>query len=309
LERSLKSPISSLNLLRAFEAAARHGSLTRAAEELLVQQPAVSRQVKELERQMGVQLFRRGSDGLSITPEGAKLFQVATSAISSMYHVVDELRETQGQKALTVNASIGMTNLWLLPRIEKFKRVHPEINVEIWTRDHKEDPRAKDAALRIFFGVPPQDVGEDHIIFREKLILLAAPKVIGEGAGLKPLDLMRVRLLRLGDEDYLNDWSHFFSGAGLEPPQPDAASTFRSFTVYLHALRSGQGVGIGWATLMDDLLASGELEQVSHMAHETDRAFYCDTDAPHDPHVRRFISWLAKEGKAASERNGSARGS
>src|SRR5450755_3358000 len=122
--------LPSLDLLKGFEAAARHMSFTKAAAELFVTQSAISRQVKALEDQLGVPLFRRRHRELLLTEAGQTLLKTTTDVLRQLRETTARLRTGRGGM-LTVAATISFASLWLVPRLNAFRKLHPEIDVRI----------------------------------------------------------------------------------------------------------------------------------------------------------------------------------
>src|SRR5215207_6172325 len=125
-----------LDLLVGFESAARHLSFTKAGEELYLTQSAVSRQIKELEDQLGVPLFQRRHRALALTEAGHQFYAAAAQALSTMRTATERLRSQTGRKALSVTTTHSFASLWLIPRLAGFTRDHPGVDVRI-TADTK----------------------------------------------------------------------------------------------------------------------------------------------------------------------------
>src|SRR5262245_28237809 len=120
--------LPSLDLLRGFEAAARHLSFTKAAAELFLTQSAVSRQVQALEEQLGVPLFERGHRQIHLTDAGLDLQRAAAEALRLLAEASGRIRRQAGKQAMTVSCSIGFASLWLVPRLVDFREQHPEVD-------------------------------------------------------------------------------------------------------------------------------------------------------------------------------------
>jgi len=149
--------LPSLNGLRAFECAARHMSFTRAAEELNVTQTAISHQIRRLEDELGVRLFMRSKDGLTLTDEGNAYFPGVRSAFLELRHSTERLQEVNNQSVLTISTLVSVASKWLLPRLPSFREAHPEIDVRISALTRLVDFRKVgiDAAIRYGKGEWP----------------------------------------------------------------------------------------------------------------------------------------------------------
>ena len=120
-----------LNFISGFEAAARNLSFTRAADELFITQSAVSKQIKALEEDLGVALFERRTRELVLTREGRALYRVASELLEWLQQATDKIRVGAGNRQLAITASTGFTSLWLIPRLKRFRKLHPNIDVRI----------------------------------------------------------------------------------------------------------------------------------------------------------------------------------
>src|SRR3954463_1227097 len=138
-----RNVLPSLDLLQGFEAAARYLSFTKAGEELFITQSAVSRQIKELEDQLGVELFHRRHRALALTQAGQQLYTAAAQVLTTMRTATSRLRAQNGKRPLAVTTTASFAALWLIPRLAGFRRTHPEVDVRITA-----DPRAADPPAR-----------------------------------------------------------------------------------------------------------------------------------------------------------------
>ncbi len=123
--------LASLDLIRGFVAVGRRMSITLAAEDLCLTQSALSRQVHALEDLLGIALFKRGYRSISFTPEGERLFRTADTAVQQLQDVFETLNQPQGRMPVTITASIGVTGLWLLPRLNRFQQRHPNLDLRV----------------------------------------------------------------------------------------------------------------------------------------------------------------------------------
>jgi len=143
--------LPSLDLLKGFEAAARLLSFTRAGEELHLTQSAVSRQIKELEEQLGVALFERRHRALGLTEAGRALFPAATQVLQAMREATDRLRALSARRALAVTTTHSFAALWLIPRLARFTRTHPGVDVRI-AADTRVQDLERGQTLRVVNG-------------------------------------------------------------------------------------------------------------------------------------------------------------
>lgn len=282
-------------LLNAFEAVARHGSFSRAAAELNVLQPAVSRRVARLEEELGVSLMRRTRPMVTLTPEGQALFGAVSTGISQITSAMARVSRRPENSPLVINTTIGFASCFLLRRLNQFSELHPEIMIELISRDLNDGYREEGCDIITVFESTERLPGvEQSRIFEEEMIAVCSPSykqrhpVLGH-------DFAGHRLLHLTVGIHGEDWKRFCAGTGDAVASPAPADRFTSFMVYLQAAMNGDGIAIGWSHLLQDHLDSGQLVLASDRRVETDRGYFCcithqgrKRDA-----TRLFSNWLA----------------
>ena len=248
----------SLNALATFEAAARHLSFTRAAHELGVLQPAVSRQIIDLERRLSTTLFERTRPLLGLTPDGVQLYRAVSAGLGQINEALDFLQARTRTRTLVANATIGLASCFLMSRLADFEARHPDCQLELVTRDQNAsfDVRACDV---VFEFDRPRALGiRSFQLFGEEMIALRAPD-FADPSGLTPAELAQQPLLCLASPQHRADWNRYLAAAGVESPAPRFAQQYSSFMVYLQAILDGRGIGLGWRHLLDEHLAAGRL--------------------------------------------------
>jgi DNA-binding transcriptional LysR family regulator len=290
----LMRELPNLSLFTVFESAARLLSFTRAAEELNVQQPAVSRQIAALESEIGTKLFLRSKPVLTLTPEGEALFSAVSSGLNEIQRTLDGIRDARRKKVLVVNAAIGFASCFLIPRLAGFQTLHPEIEMELVTRDQNRafDPRLCDVVVVFQEGILP--CAESKRVFAEELCAVCAPQVLPDGEMLSPAELASSRLLHLSSPEHAKDWETYLAGSGSSPPLSNRLDRFISFMVYLHAIQLGNGIGLGWSHITDDLIATGRLRLASERKVKTARGYHCCIldHARDKPEAHAFMDWV-----------------
>src|SRR5215471_3997873 len=168
--------LTSLDLIRGFVAVGRRMSITLAAEDLFLTQSAVSRQVRTLEKMLGVKLLVRGHRSISFTSEGERLFRGADAAIKQLQGVIGAIR-TNASRPVTITTAIGVAGLWLIPRLGDFLRQHPDIDVRISAINKLSDLRADGLDLAVRYG-PPEDAPAGAMrLFGETVAPVAHPSL------------------------------------------------------------------------------------------------------------------------------------
>src|SRR5580765_2289640 len=184
-----RSHLPDLDLLVGFEAAARHLSFTRAGEELFLTQSAVSRQIKELEEQLGVELFQRRHRALALTDAGKSFYASAAQVLTTMRAATDRLRAQAGKKGLSVTTTHSFAALWLIPRLAGFTRTHPGVDVRIMADSRVLDLERDGLDVAIRHG-PAALAGPDAIrLMGERVFPVLSPKLLKKIPLRKPADL------------------------------------------------------------------------------------------------------------------------
>lgn len=286
--------LPSLNLLAAFECAARHLSFTRAARELNVQQPAVSRQVAALEQELGTALFSRTKPLLTLTREGQDLQAAVSKGLTGIRQCVDGIRDAHKRDVLVVNAAIGLTSLFLMPRLGAFQAANPDIGLEVVTRDQNAGFDATASDVVFTFGEAGLPDTTSRLILEEELYAVCVPSLLPDHGPLSPEALVEQRLLHMTSADHAGDWNRFLHGTGLTASPPGPLDRFYSFMVYLHAIENGNGIGLGWAHITDALVATGRLTLACDRRVRTGRGYYCCVmpQAMHRKDAKIFLDWL-----------------
>jgi LysR family transcriptional regulator, glycine cleavage system transcriptional activator len=291
----------SLDLLTGFEAAARHLSFTKAAEELFLTQSAVSRQIKELEDQLGVPLFHRRHRALVLTDAGQQFYAAAAQVITTMRSATERLRTQSGRKRpLSVTTTHSFAALWLIPRLAGFTRTHPGVDVRI-TADTRVQDLARDGLdLAIRHG-PPSLAGPDAVrLFGERVFPVCSPKLLKKNPLRQPSDLRNHTLLQYDDPDARHPWLHWrtwLEVAGIAELRPAATLSLSGFEQIIPAAVAGHGVALGRSPLVKDLLAEKKLVAPFKTTADPARAYFviASKAAASRPEVHEFVEWLRGE--------------
>jgi len=298
--------LPSLDLLRGFETAARLLSFTKAGEELHLTQSAVSRQIKELEDQLGAALFERRHRALALTEAGQQFYPVAAQVLAIMRSATDRLRATVGNKSLYVSTTAGFASLWLIPRLAGFARTHPGVDVRISadTRLQDLDRDGVDVAVRY---CPPALAGEDavRLFSGERVFPVCSPRLMADAKRplREPADLGRHVLLHVDDPEGRWPWLHWrvwLEVAGIPDLRPAGNLRFSGYEQVIPAAIAGHGVAMGRTPLVSEALASGELVAPFEGVAQTARAYFAKVarNASPRPEVADFVAWLRSEASA-----------
>jgi LysR family glycine cleavage system transcriptional activator len=249
--------LPNLTALRAFEAAARHESLTRAAEELNVAHPALSRQIKELEAWLGCALFHRHNRGLSLTDAGRAYRDAASQAFDLIDAATGMLRPNAplvGEQRLTLSVEPSFAQRWLVPRLGAFRAAHPAVNVIVDATREAADFRRGGADLGIRYGSGPWPGLESRKLADLENFPVCAPSLTPMPT--QPADLLDTDLLL---EEMDLPWQSWFAAVGITLNRPLRGTRFFDASHAMDVAVRGQGVALGDMILSRDDLAAGRL--------------------------------------------------
>jgi LysR family transcriptional regulator, glycine cleavage system transcriptional activator len=296
--------LPSLDLLKGFEAAARLLSFTKAGEELYLSQSAVSRQIQELEEQLGVRLFERRHRALALTEAGQTLYPAAAQALATMRAVTMRLRAGRGRQTLAVTTTHSFASLWLIPRLAGFTRAHPELDVRISAETRVLDLERDGLDLAIRHG-PAQMVGTHALrLFGERVFPVCSPKLLGDPKKplREPADLRHHVLLQYDDPDGRHPWMHWKTWLEVErltDLRPAGSLVFSGYDQIIPAAVAGHGVALGRSPLVRKMIAAGQLVAPFPRSADPARAYYAivSKNSAGRPEVAAFVNWLKEEAK------------
>ena len=300
-------PDIALDLLRVFEAAARHLSFTAAAVELGTTQPAVSQQIQRLEKQLATRLFDRVYRGIELTDAGRVLFLHVQEGLQAIQAGLEAVGARSQHEVLQVATDFAFAAYWLMPRLHRFHEANPDIDVSLVTSDRTMNMLRSEVDIAIAFGDGRFKHGDALPLFREEVFPIASPRLLaGRATPLPAAALAELPLLHLKPEVRTRwfDWSSLFRELGISQSPPSGALRFDNYTLLIQAAIAGQGVAIGWRYLVDDLLEQGLLAPLLEGRVCSDLGYYLV-----QPERKRrarlmkcFVDWLQQElGDAARQ--------
>ena len=293
--------LPALSALRTFEAAARHLSFTRAADELHVTQAAVSHQIKALEADLGVCLFRRLNRRLLLTDEGQLLMPSVRRAFDELTAGVERVRQRCLGGTLTISTTPSIAANWLASRLGRFQALRPEFEIRLMATPRLIDfaREGVDCGIRYGFGDWPGLLAER--LFNAALTVVCSPRLLEAPEPLKePADLARHTLLHALDD--MDNWRLWLRAAGVPGIDPQRGPKFESMPLALQAAISGTGVAISRGPLADEALAAGRLVKPFDLELPSECAYYFVVPEPSadQPKIEAFRSWLLEEIAAAT---------
>ena len=261
--------LPSLNGLRAFEAAARHGGFVGAADELNVTQAAVSRMVRLLEERFGFQLFDRRPNGLDLTAQGEALQPGLTAAFDAIAGVVQQVSAMRATPVLTLGVGPSFAVRWLIPRLRGFYLQHPEIDVRLSTGGAI-NPFRDDWTCGILLGDGKWAGYESELLFSTDLFPVCTKQVAARLT--HPSKLVSEELLRVAHSP--EEWPLWLAAAGVKPRGRSLGPTFDNYAMAMQAALDGIGVAIGLRPYVEDDLAAGRLVAPFSITVPKTRAWY-----------------------------------
>lgn len=284
-----------LNALRVFEAAARHLSFTRAAEELNVTQAAVSHQIKGLEAHLELKLFRRLNRALLLTDPGQAYFPPVRDALDALAQATKRLGADEQVGRLTVSTLVSFAANWLVPRLGRYRTLNPEIDVRVTTSDFHVDFARQDVDLAIRYGRGGWPGLDAVRLMTEEVFPVCSPALLRGGPPLRaPSDLDRYTLLH---DEMREDWRMWLMAAGALNIDADRGPGFSNSNLVIQAAIAGEGVALGRSVLVADDLAAGRLVRPFDMSLPGEFAYYvvCPEADAKRPKVEAFRNWLLDE--------------
>ena len=287
-----------LDLLVGFESAARHLSFTKAGEELYLTQSAVSRQIKELEDQLGTALFQRRHRALALTEAGQQFYAATAQVLATMRAATERLRAQTGKRSVSVTTTHSFAALWLIPRLAGFTRAHPGVDVRITAETRVQDLDRDGLDIAIRHG-PASLAGANAVrLMGEKVFPVCSPKLLKKTPLARPADLKNHILLQYDDPDGRHPWLHWKTWLEVEriaDLRPAGTLSFSGYEQIIPAAVAGHGVALGRSPLVRDLVASGELVAPFRSTADPARAYYAILAKRASSEAARFLEWLKEE--------------
>ena len=287
-----------LKSLRAFEAAARHLSLSKAAEELFVTPGAISQQVKLLEQFLSVQLFERRHRQIVLTDAGKMLHPGISAAFDQILVSLSTVEKFDQSRPLTVSSAPSFASKWLVPRLHRFNRKHQDIDVRFDTSTDLVDLIHGDIEVGIRFGSGKYpDLVADFLMCQE-VYPVCSPDMIDPAHPLKtPADLVHYPLLHYDypqNDTSWPDWQMWLAAAGVNNVPFNRGPRFVQVDMLMAATTNGHGVALAGSVSAEDDIRSGRLIKVFNLTFPLSFSYYivCHESRLADPRVKAFRQWL-----------------
>lgn len=297
---SVKRPAP--HTLYAFEAAARLNSFSKAAHELQITQPAVSRAIAALEVEIGEQLFVRSGPTIRLTPKGAELSSILSNAFQSVDVLLARWRSQQNRGSVLLSISSSMASHWLIPRMFEFRQLFPDVELrfELIPGAIGDAPTTADLGLRRWDV--DKTTSEESLYLPEIIQPMASPEYMRRTQSLDNATTRRQHTL-IELSDHWCDWSTFAADSGLTLPDQHKKLHFSDYSVALESAINGQGVVLGWLSVTSRLIRSGKLLAASDAYLATGATYNLVTNEAYPPNdlVRKVRAWMQAEVRADME--------
>lgn len=286
--------LPSLNALAAFEAAARHLSLTRAATELNVTPGAVSKQVKALEDQIGRPLFLRLHRALELTPQGHAVYHSLKDAFERVSNTIKQVGLSGSPRSVSIGTTMAFAQLWLMPRLGGFWTAHQDIVLDHIISDRAHEANRSGLDLRVRYGDGNFTDETATFLFGDRIVPMASPAFLARHKVKGVQDLSSLPLLSVEGVDWTwTTWADFLKAVGA-PHRRLNVRRFNSYVIALQAAQAGQGVALGWMSLVKPLIARKLLARASTAEIAAPQSFYLTWPArqPLRPEAEILRDWL-----------------
>ncbi len=290
--RPPRSPLPPLNALRAFEAAARLGSFTRAAGEIGVTPGAIAQQVRHLEAFLGFPLFLRLAQGVELTPAGREAQPRLSAAFEQLALAVQGLRTGHAGRALSIAALPCIAQLWLSPRLPTLQRAFPGLLISIAAMEQPPSGPREACDLALFYLA--EAPGDALILAEDSLFPVCTPALAERLA--TPADLAGQTLLH--DAVWRSDWARWLKHAGVGGVDAGRGPSYSLYALALAAALGGAGILIGRSSLVGPFLADGRLVAPFAAALPSGDRLTLIVPAERTPHPQRaaVVEWLRTSG-------------
>lgn len=293
----MRPRLPSLNALRTFEAAARHGSFKGAAAELCVSHSAVSHQIKQLEHSLGVELFLRKSRSVELTRVGRTYYPPLRDAFDRIAEATDVAVYSKTNTALTIQVYSTFAIRWLIPRLSLLGEQHPELQIRLVTSQSDVDFEQDDVDVCVMIGRRSRANLRYDYLFSSRIFPVCSPTMLESRSDADdPTQLAALPLLQVYPSR--RDWWAWLEANGIEGVDPDAGQQFDSYDLALNAAMQGIGVALGMEPFVNRDLSAGLLVEPfpnRRIYVPRDWFFVSREEKSEHPDVVTFRQWMLEQ--------------
>ena len=286
--------------MRLFVEVARLGSFSAAATLLGLTQPAVSYQIRRLEQQFGVGLLRRQHRGVELTAEGERLLEVAARAVGDVDALARSFRAEAQRPVVRLRTDYAFSALWLIPRMDGFRLLHPETDIQIVATQRLAAGFRDDADVAVVFGTRAEFNAVGTLLLPEKVVPVCTRGFLDRNGPFDdPRQLAGARLIHL-DAPLPSpwfDWRTYFAEFSIlrDAHAGRGDISFNTYSLVVQSALSEQGVALGWMGLVDTLLSAGMLLKAGPSLEAQDRGYWLVPPRSPNVHSERLSTWLSGE--------------
>jgi len=304
--RELRRLVHSPHHLFVFEVCARRLSFTRAAEELGVSQPAVSLAVRQLEDAIGQDLFERRHRAIRLTAAGERFYDEVSASFERLLRAAREVNRGPEAERVTLSISTAFANYWVMPRLTRLHRSHPDIDLRLQVVDKDVDLEHENVSLGIRRGRGNWDGYASASVAREELYAVASPAYLAANPRPGTIeDLLGHQFIHL-EEPFRPrpKWRDWFESFGIDYVDRGEGLRLNDYALVIQAAMAGEGVAMGWRHVTESLIAKRLLVPVLPQSWVTGEEFHliwsCNTELSNA--AQRVRDWIIEEARAASLR-------
>ncbi len=286
--------LPSLRGLQAFEAVARLGNLTAAADSLGITASAVSHRIRGLEKELGLSLLQRSPRGLSLTAAGRGYQGAVQTAFADLAKATSDLLGPDLSRPLTISLTSEIGLRWLMPRFHRFRAQYPDIDTALLSTYDVADLQAGEADVALRHGQGRWQGVEVEPILEFAVSPVCSPAVAQAIAGVPPAEALATQTLIRSDYD---EWDLWFAVAGVDNIKPSRQLRIVDYSMGVAAAVAGQGILLGYSGYVDAELAAGLLVRPFELSVDTGNGYYLVylKERLADPRVRAFRDWVMSE--------------
>lgn len=284
-----------LGWLRIIAEVGRCGNLTTAAQHLRLTQPGVSYQIRRIEEELGVRLLNRHHRGVDLTEEGQRLYELASRQVTEIDRLTTAIRARHKRPTIRLHTDYAFSSLWLMPRMQAFRELHPELNIQIVATQNPLGQFRHEEDVTVAFGTRAEAGAEAILLLSEKVMPVCAPGFLNRSAtALDVESLARSKLIHLDSaSSSWFDWNGYFNRLGLarDADKVQGDISFNTYSLVIQAAMGEQGIALGWAGLVDDMMSSDMLTAVGPIVEAADRGYWLLAQKGHDD-ASKLVNWL-----------------
>jgi len=289
--------IPSLNSLILFEASARLGTLTSAANELCVSPTAVSKQIKQLEAFLNTKLFIRKKTGLELTKKGQTYLKSVSQALTLLAEESQKMDDKVSPMPLNLEIGACFSHFWLIPHLDDFRDKYPDImlNISINNERNMSEVKSDEYDVAFYYASLKTSYKNNFLLFNERMLLVCSPSFLTKRPEIRDLkNIWQQPLLGLKDTpDFWENWQTWAAHTGIDYQEPLNEIQMDDQIAVVHAAQNGLGIALAWDWHVKELIAEGSLIAITPTVECNNNAFFLTrTENANLYSSECFIDWV-----------------